>query len=98
MTPAWKTIEFWTALISSILGILTAMGYVSSEKGTALTNGLIQLAGVLLTLVPPTVYVRGRLALKQSIVAALRPTSFMSASAVPTTAADFSRQLLDLGI
>lgn len=68
MTPGWKTTEFWTTIVSTILTALTLLGYVSVNDSKTLEEALGKcVAGVLLFLANAQIvmrYIHSRLTLK----------------------------------
>ena len=44
--PGWKTTEFWLSLIAGAVGVAAAIGKITPEQGSALTDALIQLGGI----------------------------------------------------
>ena len=43
----WKTTEFWLTAFTNILGIVAATGAVTPDQSSQLTQGIIQLGGVI---------------------------------------------------
>lgn len=81
MKPGFKTSECWMAILSSVVGILTASGIVSSDEADHLTKAVQALAGAAITIASTLGYIVTRVNLKQGVVVA---ASDASCSANPT--------------
>lgn len=46
MKAGYKTTEFWVTIVIQFMGILATMGYLTPEQSDAVTQGLIQLGGL----------------------------------------------------
>ena len=76
MTPAWKTSEFWMAMITNIVGIVALLGYVTSDQATALVDGLSRVVGAVLMILTSFGYIKARTALRTAIAEALAVRAF----------------------
>jgi uncharacterized protein (DUF697 family) len=68
MTPVWLTAEFWTTMITNVIGIVVLVGGLTADQGTELTKALTTIAGGVIAALSAFGYVKGRLELKKSIV------------------------------
>ncbi len=74
MKPGWKTTEFWVVVVSSLLAVGVAGGYVTPDQATSATNATgqafeaaMKLVEALVPIVGPVVYVWSRTRIKQSM-------------------------------
>lgn len=70
MTPAWKTAEFWTAMVGNIVGALVLLGIVTPDQQNALVQGAGQLAGALIVIIPNIVAIASRAATRRAVAVA----------------------------
>ena len=68
MTPSYLTAEFWTTLITNVIGIAVLVGGLTTDQGTELTKALTTIVGGVIAALAAFGYIKGRLELKKSIV------------------------------
>jgi len=44
--PGYKTTEFWVTVIAKIIALIAALGYLTPEQSSTLTQAVVQLSGV----------------------------------------------------
>lgn len=49
MRPGYKTTEFWTTVVSQIIGILALAGVIRPSDATILNDAVVQVVGGLMT-------------------------------------------------
>ena len=59
--PGYTTTEFWVTILTMLIGLLTTLGVIHVNVGTAAVNVAVQeLAGLLAMFVPAGLYALGR--------------------------------------
>lgn len=86
MKKAWKTTEFWAALITNLIGIVMLSGYVNAAEGEELGNALKAIAGAVISLVSTVGYMHERTELKKTHLAALMNSAALDMSEEAQTA------------
>lgn len=71
MKKAWKTTEFWGALITNLVGIAMIFGVIGAEEGEEIGNAAKAIAGALLSLGATFGYIKERGELKKSSLATI---------------------------
>jgi nicotinamide riboside transporter PnuC len=64
MKSGWKTSEFWTAILSSLVGIMVVLGWITPEMQGALSEAIAQAAGGLISIVSIVAYILSRTKVK----------------------------------
>ena len=82
MTPSYQTGEYWISVVTSIVGLLTTMGYMTVDEADHLTKAITALAGAAVTIASTVAYVVTRVQLKQRVVDALADASVIPHPAV----------------
>ncbi len=74
MKAGWKTTEFWTVVVSSVLAVAVAAGYLTGDQATEISSGVVdvinavtKLIGVLAPVVGVVTYVWSRTRVKTSV-------------------------------
>jgi len=70
MNAAWKTAEFWTALVTNIVGVVVLFGGVTGDQASDLTTASTQIVGALLMIATSFGFIKARVALRSSIATA----------------------------
>lgn len=52
----WRTTEFWTSIITALLGLGVVFGFITTEETGKMREGLDQLVGGVMTVVPIVAY------------------------------------------
>jgi hypothetical protein len=68
MQSGYKSTEFYTTLISTVVGLAVLAGFIKPEESSLFTNALVTIIGGLLTLIPPLVYIINRTWLKSKTI------------------------------
>lgn len=63
--PGVKTSEFYLTIVSSIVGILVTLGYLTPQQGDDLVKAVVAIIGGVLTISSVLLYLYGRFKLKQ---------------------------------
>jgi predicted transcriptional regulator len=66
MKPFWKTSEFWTTLITNVVGMSVLCGAINTQEGEEIGNALKSIAGAVISLVTTMGYIRSRTELKKT--------------------------------
>jgi hypothetical protein len=64
MKSGWKTSEFWTAILSSLVGIMVVLGWITPEMQGALSEAIAQAVGGLISIVATVAYIFSRAKVK----------------------------------
>lgn len=62
--PGWKTSEFWTVILSQIIGVLLATGVITQNVASAAQNSTSLIGGILICAISGVLYIVSRLFLK----------------------------------
>lgn len=65
--PSWKTTEFWTSLIVSLVGVVASLGFVTPDQADALTEAIVKIGGIAATALAQFGYAVSRGLSKKSI-------------------------------
>ena len=60
MKPGYQTTEFWITLVAQVVGVLQVLGVVSSEHATTINQGMGQIIGGLVMVLPALAYIYSR--------------------------------------
>lgn len=63
--PGIKTSEFYLTIVSSVVGMLVTLGYVTPQEADQLVQAIVTVIGGVLTVVTMGLYIYGRFKLKQ---------------------------------
>ena len=66
MKKAWETTEFWTMLITNIVGIVVVTGVVGNAEGEEIGNALKSIAGAVISIATTLGYIKGRVEVKKA--------------------------------
>jgi len=72
MKKAWQTTEFWTMLITNIIGVAVLVGVVNAQDGEELGNALKSIAGAVITILTTLGYIKSRTEVKKARIEALK--------------------------
>jgi hypothetical protein len=64
MKSGWKTSEFWTAILSSLVGIMVVLGWITPEMQSGLSEAIAQAVGGLISIVSTVAYIFSRAKVK----------------------------------
>lgn len=64
MKSGWKTSEFWTAILSSLVGIMVVLGWITPEMQSGLSEAIAQAVGGLISIVATVAYIFSRTKVK----------------------------------
>ena len=64
--PGWKTTEFWLTLVTAFSGLAVLFGYVTPEEGSAITGGIMQVIGGVVSVATVFGYTLSRGKVKQN--------------------------------
>jgi cytosine/uracil/thiamine/allantoin permease len=64
MKSGWKTSEFWVAILSSLVGIMVVLGWITPEVQSQLTEAIAQAVGGLISIVATIMYILSRAKVK----------------------------------
>lgn len=45
LKPGWQTTEFWVTLVVQLVGLFAALGYVTPDQSSALSQAAVQIGG-----------------------------------------------------
>jgi hypothetical protein len=68
---AWQTTEFWTHVITNLVGFAVIFGALNAEQGAELTKALTAIAGAVLSICSTLGYMKARVEVKKARLAAL---------------------------
>lgn len=66
MKKSWQTTEFWTMLITNVVGIVVLSGAVGAEEGEELGNALKSIAGAAISIATTLGYIKNRTDIKKA--------------------------------
>ena len=92
MKPWYLCSETYAALVPAVFGLLATAGVLTPDKATELTKNIMAIVGVVLTVIPSTIYVKTRTDLKAAVAGAV------SADVSNTTVATISERLRQAGV
>lgn len=64
MKSGWKTSEFWVAILSSVIGIMVVLGWITPEQQGQLSEAITQAIGGLISIIATIAYIFSRAKVK----------------------------------
>lgn len=66
MKKSWQTTEFWTMLVTNIVGIAVVTGVIGSTEGEEIGNSLKSIAGAIISIATVMGYIKARVEVKKA--------------------------------